>query len=190
MKARNEEHYHDPTARDAINNIDNEIKRQIIRLVIPGEPIAQGRPRFVKQGNFTHAYDPKKSKDYKAKIASAAWVQLSQHEIKQMNDAVPLYVTIVVYREIPKSWSKKKQEDAANGKLRPVSRPDTDNYIKIALDALNKVVFKDDSAVVSIRAEKYYSTTPRMEITIQYAAPEVADDSNGIKHKRKNQENS
>lgn len=51
-------------------------------------------------------------------------------------------------------------------RVRPTSRPDTDNYIKIAMDGLNKALFKDDSYVVSIRAEKHYSDTPRMEIIV------------------------
>ena len=39
-----------------------------IELTIPGKPVAQGRPRFYRRGNFVVATDPKASKVYKADI--------------------------------------------------------------------------------------------------------------------------
>ena len=35
------------------------------KTVILGDPVAQGRPRFSRQGGFVKAYDPAKSRDYK-----------------------------------------------------------------------------------------------------------------------------
>ena len=35
---------------------------------IPGEPIAQGRPRFSNRGGFVKAYDPKKSREGKQSV--------------------------------------------------------------------------------------------------------------------------
>ena len=37
-------------------------------ITIPGEPIAQGRPRFSTHGKFVKAYDPKKSREGKDAI--------------------------------------------------------------------------------------------------------------------------
>ena len=36
-----------------------------IKVVIYGEPVAQGSPRFARVGKYVHAYDPEKSKNYK-----------------------------------------------------------------------------------------------------------------------------
>ena len=71
-----------------------------------------------------------------------------------------------VYRSIPKSFGRKKQFAAANGEIRPTTRPDTDNYVKGILDALNGIVVKDDSQIVDIVAQKFYSDTPRIEVVV------------------------
>lgn len=46
-------------------------------ITIPGEPCAQGRPRFSTAGGFVKAYDPAKSRNYKAYVKLIA-----QEEIK------------------------------------------------------------------------------------------------------------
>ena len=43
---------------------------------------------------------------------------------------------------------------------------DLDNLAKGILDALNKILYADDSQIVSLTAEKYQSTEPRIEISI------------------------
>ena len=84
--------------------------------------------------------------------------------------------TLYVYRQVPKSWNKKKRQLALDGTIRPTTRPDTDNYIKGALDALNGVVYADDSAAVDIIGQKFYSDNPRMEIVIVEKKGDVDDD--------------
>lgn len=136
-----------------------------VHILVPGKPVAQGRPRFAKHGSFVTAYDPKKSKDYKTQI---------QQEIQPLfgrgSGFVPFteacLMILCVYREVPKHFSKKKLELAEQGRLRPTTKPDTDNYLKGVLDALNGFIFKDDSQVVEITAKKYYSCNPRIEVTI------------------------
>ena len=39
---------------------------------IPAEPIAQGRPRLSSRGGFARAYDPPKSRSWKAFVADYA----------------------------------------------------------------------------------------------------------------------
>ena len=46
--------------------------KKIYSFVVPGVPVAQGRPRFSKANGFVVAYDPEKSKSYKAIIAYIA----------------------------------------------------------------------------------------------------------------------
>lgn len=78
----------------------------------------------------------------------------------------PVYAIIRFYYEIPGSWSKKKQEQARNGHICPIVKPDLDNCVKGIYDSLNKVAWNDDNQVVSTVATKCYSDNPRIEIQI------------------------
>ena len=57
---------------------------------------------------------------------------------------------------IPKSYSKKKREQALNREIFP-TRADIDNYIKSVLDGLNGVCWEDDRYIYSITAEKIFA---------------------------------
>lgn len=46
---------------------ETEKVRRIL-MTLYGNPVAQGRPRFSRQGGFVKTYDPIKSKTYKALI--------------------------------------------------------------------------------------------------------------------------
>ena len=48
-----------------------------------------------------------------------------------------------------RAYLKKKQLQALDGTLRPTTKPDTSNYVKGAEDALEGIVFANDSAIVS-----------------------------------------
>jgi len=137
----------------------------MITFEVVGETVAQGRPRAGKSwGGHTVLYDPAKSRHFKEYVKLVA----SQHAPAELL-ACPLKVYVKIYRNIPKSFSKKKKEDAENGILRPVTKPDVDNYYKGIGDALNNVIWEDDSQVVSLTIEKYYSNRPRAEIQISEA---------------------
>lgn len=172
MGRMNQEHYKDPTPHQAERNIEKEKWQRAVKnpihLIIPGEPVAQGRPKFTQAAGFPRAYDPPKSKVYKERIRSEAQAALWQRQAEKITGKKwPLRAEVRAYCSIPKSWSKRDQEDALNGYIWPTGRPDLDNYIKIALDALNEVLFPDDSQIVQLASEKRYSAAPRLEITIE-----------------------
>jgi Holliday junction resolvase RusA-like endonuclease len=73
------------------------------------------------------------------------------------------------FYSIPKSTSKKKSEDMKRWIIRPIKKPDLDNVCKIIADALNGIVYKDDTQIVKIIAEKYYAETPCVEVSIKEA---------------------
>ena len=129
-----------------------------IKLIVLGAPVAKGRARL---GNG-HVYTPPKTAKYENAVK---WEALRVMAGRQPFDA-PLGVEVVAQLPIPPSWSKKKREQAARGFVMPASRPDLDNYVKAALDGMNKIVFRDDSQVVAIIARKEYSEAPRLEIGI------------------------
>ena len=62
----------------------------------------------------------------------------------------PLQVQVTIRIQKPKSKGKKH--------CWPTSRPDADNYAKLVLDALNGVLWRDDSQVVRLFVEKAYCT--------------------------------
>ncbi|BAU27610.1 Holliday junction resolvase RusA-like endonuclease [Aneurinibacillus soli] len=134
----------------------------MIQFTIYGEPVAQGRPRATMIAGKARMYDPSKSRGYKEYVKLAA----ADHAPAALLEG-PLVLTVNVYRSIPKSYSNKKKTQAEAGEIRPTSKPDVDNYVKGIKDALNKVIWKDDSQVVSITAGKFYSQKPRIEVKVQ-----------------------
>lgn len=77
-----------------------------------------------------------------------------------------LQVAIEAFYPIPKSYSKAKKMNAADGFLRPTSKPDCDNIIKVVLDALNGVAYYDDKQVICVSCNKYYGETGYIKIKI------------------------
>ncbi|OJG60972.1 hypothetical protein RV08_GL000365 [Enterococcus mundtii] len=78
-----------------------------------------------------------------------------------------LEVEVLIFKETLKSFNKAKRIDAEAKLLRPITKPDADNYAKGVLDALKGIVWKDDGQVVDLIARKYYSSEPRVEIYIR-----------------------
>lgn len=71
-------------------------------------------------------------------------------------EAAPLVMEVEFYFIPPKSWSKAKQERAIARKKYPTTRPDLDNLWKGVADALNGIVYKDDSQIVAVTCRKMY----------------------------------
>lgn len=134
----------------------------MIEFTIPGDPVPQGRPRAGRAGKRIVMYDPKESREYKRYVSLIA----RQHAPKTLLKG-PLSVEMKIYRKIPKSTTKKDRALISEGIKRPVTKPDTDNYTKSVLDALNGIIYKDDSQVTDLYASKYYSDNPRVELKIQ-----------------------
>lgn len=133
----------------------------MIELTIPGEPVAAGRPRFSTAGGFARAYDPPKSRQYKK------YIQTLAESVKPAEPLeMPLTVTIKAYMGIPKSKPRKWREAAAIGLQMPTKKPDADNIARCVTDAVNGVLWRDDSQIVRLTVSKHYSDEPRVEVTI------------------------
>ena len=132
-----------------------------MKIIILGEPQSQLRPRATRMGNGIRLYDPKKTADYKKYVRDSAALQWKHGQLKGA-----LHVKIDVYRPIQKSTSKKDYELKKSHVIRPTVKADIDNYTKAILDSCNGILWRDDSQVVSLIANKYYSDNPRIEIEV------------------------
>jgi Holliday junction resolvase RusA-like endonuclease len=107
-------------------------------------------------------YTPAATRKYEAYGRLAAQQAMNS----RLPITVPVRAEITVDLPVPASWSTKRRNAALRGDIRPTSRPDTDNYIKAALDAVNAIVITDDSLVVELAAIKQYALVPQLTITI------------------------
>lgn len=140
-------------------------RKELVRIVVEGEPVAQGRPRFSTRGGVMRAFDPPESRAYKEMVKLMAMVRMSGEPMLEG----PLSLSIKVFRSVPPSWSDKRKKMALAGEILPKTRPDLENYCKGATDALEGVVFKNDSQIVAHHEPfgKWYSDRPRMEIEVK-----------------------
>lgn len=129
-------------------------------------PVPQGRPRFARRGKFVQTYDPPKSKKFKTELRQLAEIE---HDEKPYHAEQhrPIIIELKLYIPMLKSFSKIKRLKAADGTLRPTTKPDIDNYIKGILDSLNGLFWHDDGQIVELHAGKYYSDKPRIEMEIK-----------------------
>jgi Holliday junction resolvase RusA-like endonuclease len=139
----------------------------IVTIVLPGNPIPKGRPRFriVRPKNgaeFVSIYTDAATVAFER---SLAWAGKAAMRGRPPLD-IALTVLVEVFLPIPEIWSNKKRLAAAAGDIHPIGRPDADNFVKSALDALNKIVFTDDSIIVRLQVDKKYSESPRIRITV------------------------
>ena len=118
-----------------------------------------------KIGQNGFKYTPADVKEY------ANWVRLSfkqkyPNHLPSIFFEKQLSVTINAYFAIPKSFSKKKQQEAKDGLIRPTVKPDCDNIAKNINDALNGIVYPDDKQIIRLEVNKYYSENERVEVII------------------------
>lgn len=134
-----------------------------IVIELAGEPKGKGRPRFVRSTG--HAYTPAQTRSYESMLRLAAQEAMAG----RIPIDGPVEVEVLACMPIPVSWSKRKRSDAIAGTVKPTSRPDVDNLVKM-LDAFNEVVWRDDKQVVWCRVAKVYSEKPRLRIDVRAAA--------------------
>lgn len=120
-------------------------------IYLPITPQPKLRPRMGPRGAYTPAKTKKAEQDLRI---------LLNHELPygfKMSEGEALSLDLTFYISTPESCKRDY----------PTVRPDLDNYIKLVMDALNGLVWKDDAQVCSITAHKTYSKTePGINIVI------------------------
>jgi Holliday junction resolvase RusA-like endonuclease len=145
-----------------------------ISFTVFGKPEPKGRPRAYIRNGCVGMYTPENTVLFEHRVAITAKKAMTAAvssfdkwlDIKLAGDATgPIQVNLKAYFQIPKSWSKKKQAAAMAGQIWHTTKPDKDNIEKAVCDALNGILYKDDSQVVRGISEKLYGI-PRVEVEV------------------------
>ena len=119
----------------------------MVLVEVPGEPVAQGRPRLAVLHGHAMAYDPRKSR---------LWKGVAQMFMRDaMAGRAPMEGALEV--EISATWScpvSATKRDGAVRRLR-AKKPDAENVAKAVLDAGNGVLWGDDAQVARLVVTKW-----------------------------------
>jgi Holliday junction resolvase RusA-like endonuclease len=132
---------------------------QPITVIIDGIAVAKARPRMTRRG---FPYTPAHTRRYEAHARLAA--QLAMNGRSPITG--PVRIEVLVELPIPTSWSQRKRAAAITSSVRPTSKPDIDNYLKAALDAISTIAFVDDAQIVELRAINKYGVNPKTVVSI------------------------
>jgi len=129
-----------------------------VSFIVPGIPIAKGRPRVCQRGGHARTYTPARTKKYENQIALIA------QDAMRGRDTLtgPLFLHARCFWPCP--VSKQRKRDPAQLEWRD-QKPDLDNVCKSLMDGCNAIVYADDSQIVRLYMEKYQQA--------QGKAPEV-----------------
>lgn len=134
----------------------------MVRFIVDGEPQGKQRPRFARRGSYVKTYTPQRTIDYEERIRECYREQVGNEILVD----VPVRINIIAYFSIPKSFTKRKRQDAIKNYVKPHNRIDVDNIAKAVLDALNGVAYQDDHYVTNLTVWKQYAEQPRLEIRV------------------------
>lgn len=126
---------------------------------VPMRAVGKGRPRFTR---FGHAYTPT--------TTSSAETIFRTYAIVAMRDIAPTDKPVAVSLDFifvpPMSMSKEKRREMIIRSLPMTKKPDIDNAMKLALDAMNGLVFVDDNQVSEIHACKHYGFCDQIHVSV------------------------
>jgi len=127
---------------------------KILEFKVHHKPQAQPRPKARRLPMGVQIYTPKSSRveSWKEAIRSSFYDTVGQN-YKPVEGLVTLSVVFEIER--PKHMCATKFPDE---RLPHIVRPDIDNLLKGAMDALTDVAWIDDCQVWLSRCEKYYNT--------------------------------
>jgi Holliday junction resolvase RusA-like endonuclease len=135
----------------------------MVTFKLDADPVGKQRARYARRGNFVQTYTPDKTRNYEALIKEAAIQAMGSNEILE----TPVTLYLYIRAPIPKSLPKKRLEACLNGSEKPIKKPDASNVLKSVEDAMNGVIYKDDSQIVNIHVTKVYSSVPGVDICVK-----------------------
>jgi Holliday junction resolvase RusA-like endonuclease len=134
-----------------------------VTISLAGDPQGKGRARaFIRGGHIGH-YTPEKTRTYEGMIRTAAMAEIGNKP--PFEDPVEFVMRAIF--PVPASWSGKKRQQALLGEIKPGKKPDLDNIAKAWNDALNGVVYRDDSLICRMTLDKRYGSQPLVVVTVR-----------------------
>lgn len=133
-----------PKRRDNSDPEFCEVSMKTISIDVKTQPVAKARPRLGRHGIYTPS----------PTIAAEKTVAVQvRNQWRQLGESAPwesgLEIAIEFRLQRPKSCTRR---------LYPSVRPDLDNYVKLVLDACNKILWVDDAQICRLLAIKRYRT--------------------------------
>lgn len=104
-------------------------------------------------------YDP--SKDHKKALQ---W-QMRHYAPKEPLQG-PVQVHLFFGLPIPKSATKPRRRQMINGVIVPCKRPDIDNLAYLVTNAMNEIIYQDDSQIIDLTLSKRYSEVPKIVVKV------------------------
>lgn len=132
----------------------------IYEFEVPGKIIGKGRPRL---NTYTGSvYTPTRTKDYENLIMQYFLLKYPRYETFEGR----VQVEINAFFEVPKTTKKADKVLMLEHKINPTKKPDIDNIVKIILDAMNGIAFKDDIQITKLNVEKTYALEEKVQVKI------------------------
>lgn len=127
------------------------MKPIVITLLVT--PTPKGRPKAMIRNGRPLIYTPSKT--------GVSEIELRYLMVghNQFPSGVPVKVTATFFRKKPKGMKKSI--------LKPVNKPDLDNYFKLLCDAMNGFIIHDDSQITSVYMAKRYDMPERIELKVE-----------------------
>ena len=145
-----------------------------LKIIIPGQPMVDSRPRGKKNDSAISFYNPHKA------ILMKIFKEIYKDSEVLQNTFItgPMYIKMIAYDSMPKVWQKKlnskEKQLLMQEKLVNISDPDVDNYQKVHYDVMQDpeyAIFLDDEAIVDCNTHKIFvpeDKDKRMEVYIYY----------------------
>lgn len=142
------------------------IKWKSVSFTIPTVPVPSHRPRL----SGYRVYVPGAAKNAKF------FNDVVRPTLNGLFITTPCKIKVDIFMPIPSSLTKSQRFLAEHGYIRPWGNiGDVDNFDKAVFDMMThnekrgKVgILEDDRLIIESHTNKYYSTTPRYEVTIEY----------------------
>ena len=135
-----------------------------VKFEVLGVPVGKGRPKFSTVNGHAVAYTPAKTVNYETLVRLSYQQQIGCFVFDKDK---PLRAVIRAFFPIPKSISKKKREQMRDLRILHTKKPDADNIIKVILDALNGLAYRDDVQICRVYFEKMYAEIPETKVLIK-----------------------
>lgn len=134
-----------------------------IHFFVPGQPVGKGRPRVSTRNGIVRNYTPEKTRSYESTVAHEAHLAMAGAPLFEG----PVGVVITALMQSPAKPSKALREALALDRAWHTGRPDGDNIIKAANDAMNGIVWRDDAQVARCSFAKKYAEIPGLHIYVE-----------------------